>query len=636
MKRATNQLVQEACHPKPRHVVPAVLLLLLIALLLPWAAQAQQRPPEARPQQSNLPEDVLLGLRFAVMLSETVGLVENDEWRERVSRIGYQVASASEDPDIPYSFDILDLPDPNAMALPGGFIFVTRGMMEIDLSDDELAHLLGHEITHVRNGHFQRAARVNSLLSIVQTALMIGILVGVPNDAVAGERIDRMDDPGLREWSVGVTGKDALVQGTALFGNVLQALYARSYSRKLEFEADDWGNRIAVRAGFSPAAGPAFLQRLHERSFEGQHFGYWRTHPYFDERLARAQARAVRLTPPAEPPDDSEYRERWALFFARAAEHFPGEKEAFCLYERALRCERSGLASLPGALEMARFKKRRESRKHVLLHRSGPLIESYDALIARAQQSDPEWEELSTARDERSALEQQRQQLLSDYLEVVDQEDSSTRFLEGFVENYPEHPRVAEMTYRLGSHYLLSDRAEAAVDLLEPVLRDRADTPPGSDPQSDTDTQSAWTDSARVTLLAAVSELDQLSTCYRLIREWGNPNAKDTANSHDVEIGAAAERRMEQLASADISLDRGGRFLQRYPATPWSERVRDKVYEQARKTFLDGRIHEGLHRYQDALDAYFSVLAFSGDSPIAEQAAEGIERINALETDATD
>lgn len=608
-------LIGLAGKPRWGELRPLVALLLVPAILastMPASGQMQTRHPASR--APDLPDDVLLGLQIAVTLSETIGLVEDQAWRGRLDRIGYRVAAVADDEETPYSFDILDLPEPNALALPGGFLFVTRGMMEIDLSDDELAHLIGHEISHVRQGHFQRASQLSGLLSLVNTALLIGILVSA-EPGTSRERIERMDDPGLKEWSVGVTGRDALIQGVSLFGNVLSALFARSYSRKLEFEADETGQRLATRAGFDPSGGPGLLETLHDRSYDRHHLGYWRTHPYFDDRIVRARALAQRLSPSSAPRDDSAYREHWALFFAEAAQDFPGDREAVYLYERALRCAQAGLATLTGGLEMVRFKKRREERQHELRRGYQTLITAYDEIIARAEQESPDWSSLGAARSEREEIIRQKAKALPDYIEVLDGENVATDMLERFVENYPTHPRVFEVTYRLAEHYRLTDRPAAAIDALARLQPSEARVD-----------SVGWADSTRTAMIDLVTELGDLALCRHLMLRGETAGAGDTA------VAAAAQARIEELVEREISLEEAGRYLRDHPESPWSERIRQQSDLRAREAFQAGRVHEGLQRYQDALDAYFSVVAWAPDAGAADEAAEAIERINRLET----
>ncbi|NIN35007.1 MAG: M48 family metalloprotease, partial [Gammaproteobacteria bacterium] len=92
-----------------------------------------------------------------------------------VQYVGEKVAAASHRPDLEYSFTVLDSPEVNAFALPGGFIYITRGLMAYLNTEGELAAVLGHEIGHVTARH---AARQHSATALTGLGAAIGTIVG--------------------------------------------------------------------------------------------------------------------------------------------------------------------------------------------------------------------------------------------------------------------------------------------------------------------------------------------------------------------------------------------------------------------------------------------------------------------------
>jgi len=585
-----------------------ILRLLLTAAWLLGSAGAQEPDTLSRRERSPLPEDVAQGLEIAMSLSESIGVVDTLDWTARLNDIGYRIASVSGDDTTPYSFAVLDLDEPNALALPGGFIFVTRAMMEMDLTQDELGHLVGHEISHVRQRHFARAARLDAVLSLARAAVTMGLLMSTRDRHGSTERASVSEDPGLRSWSVGMTGSEALLQASALFGSVLQALFERGYSRGLEFEADEAGERLAARAGYDPEAGTTLLQKLHDRSYEGRRYSYWRTHPYFQDRVHRARVRAARQRTTTRVPDDTAYRERTALFFATSAQRVRDEDQALFLFRRALHCEPSRLASYATALDLARFKRQREEAQPPLRRGYGPLIAAYDSLIAVAERAAPAWAELPAAREEHAALARDRDEEHAAYLEAIRQTDVPTEVLEHFVENYPDDPRRGEANYQLGVHHALAGKAEEAVERL---LRLAAG-------------QDAWADSGRVGLLRAIPALKEMTDCCRLLAD----SLAIGPDSARAPILAAARKRMDELVAADFSLEQGSRFLAACPESRWSAAVREKLIAKADEAYRNGRVHEGLHQYQEALDSYYEVLAYAPHSTNATDAQAAIERIH--------
>lgn len=586
------------------------LIALALALLLMPNAGAQNRPPDGRPQRiaNPLREDIQLGLEVATMIAKTVGLYENEEWEQRIQRTGYRIANVTGDRERLFNFQILDLPEPNAMALPGGFLFITRGMFDLGITDDELGHLIGHEVAHVDRDHFARAMKVNTILSVLQTALMAGILFGVPG-AYGNQQVAVADDPGQKTYSVGMTGKGALLEGSSLFGGVVRALFERGYSRKLEFEADDMGSRLAVMAGFDPAGGPALLARLGEHSYEGYGYSYWRTHPFFEDRIARAYVRAERQTPALRVPDDTAYRQDLALRTLKAIDRVADKRQAQYLYQAAHQAEPDSIVSLPLAFDLVRFKDTLEQREHPLHRHYGPVLADYDSLLSYAHRTSPGWPDLAAAQRARDALADEIAGLLADYTEILDADDSSTGFLEGFLSNYPDHARAPEATCLLALHYQLSERPARAIDVLETFLND---APEG-----------VWADSARTILTLAIGELDNLTACAALL---------DSPVLTTPALTEALDAQMDSLIAGDIPLKMGSEFLRMHPDTPWSAAVREKLWTRAAELHEDGRIQEGLHRYQDALNDYFAILALAPDSPAAEWADSSLRRIQLLES----
>ena len=125
------------------------------ALIGGGAAACAVNPVTGRTQLSLVSEgqEIQLGQQSAVQVSQEIGLVPDSALQQYVQRVGSTLAAASERPNLPWTFRVVDDPTPNAFALPGGYIFVTRGMMGLMTSEAELATVLGHEIGHVTAKH---------------------------------------------------------------------------------------------------------------------------------------------------------------------------------------------------------------------------------------------------------------------------------------------------------------------------------------------------------------------------------------------------------------------------------------------------------------------------------------------------
>jgi predicted Zn-dependent protease len=206
-----------------------------------------------------------------------LGLSDHEATSSWVEAIGARLAEHSPRQDVTYRFHVVDLEVPNAFALPGGPVFVSRGLLALVRSEDELAGVIGHEIGHVAARHSVRQTTAATPLALV---------FGVPAAIV-----------GSVSRPLG-----ALV---GLPGAIVSSLALSAYGREQEYEADEVGAELALAAGFRPLALAEFLERL-ERE-EALHregpppLSFFASHPRTPDRTERAREYAQELAPRARP-----------------------------------------------------------------------------------------------------------------------------------------------------------------------------------------------------------------------------------------------------------------------------------------------------------------------------------------------
>lgn len=208
---------------------------------------------------------------------------EKPELNRLVDRIGKELAASSERPNLPWTFTLLDSPIVNAMALPGGYIYVTRGMMERINSEDELAGVIGHEIAHVTARH---SAQQISRSQLAQFGLVLGAVVAGP------EVLQQYGQ--LAELGIGL-------------------LFQR-YSRQHETQADLLGTTYMARAAYNPVGAERMLMTLQrlDKNPAGGIDRYFMSHPDPAKRVRDVHQKVVELTGMAssanfEPPNRTEY-----------------------------------------------------------------------------------------------------------------------------------------------------------------------------------------------------------------------------------------------------------------------------------------------------------------------------------------
>ncbi len=213
-------------------------------------------------------QEIQMGQEAAGQAAQSLGLVDDAELQSYVQRIGASLAVDSERPDLPWSFRVVDDAVPNAFALPGGFIFVTRGLLNLMDSEAELASVLGHEIGHVTARH-----------SVTQ--------------------ISRAQ---LAQLGVGLGG--ILVPELQQFGGLANTglgLLFLKYGRDAERQADDLGFNYALADNYDVremADVFAALRRVGEAEGQSPVPSWMATHPYPDERIEAVRERLASLTQP--------------------------------------------------------------------------------------------------------------------------------------------------------------------------------------------------------------------------------------------------------------------------------------------------------------------------------------------------
>jgi predicted Zn-dependent protease len=257
-----------------RTVVRAPLRSLARVAVLLLVSACSFNPATGRLQLTTVtePQEVALGKEHDAQVVAALGLYEDARLSSMVSTVGAALAAKSERPGLPWAFRVLDDPTVNAFALPGGYVYVTRGLVVHLHSTDELAAVLGHEIGHVTARH--------GVVQLRKTRV-----------AAASVGVFRVIDPNLRH--VG-----GIAAGTA-------GLVLLKHGRKDELEADDLGLRYTGRAGYAPAAAVAVfdvLVRAGQAEPGGRVPSWLSTHPEPQERRRRVQA-MVRTEPPAPEPE---------------------------------------------------------------------------------------------------------------------------------------------------------------------------------------------------------------------------------------------------------------------------------------------------------------------------------------------
>lgn len=202
------------------------------------------------------PQEIILGQDIASNLLGLAPLLADQQAQAYVNQIGRWLSLQTERADLPWAFAVLNDEEINAFAAPGGYIIITKGLLNLMHNEAELAGVLAHEIAHVLRKHHLHALKKAAGMSFGKDVLSIGL------DAKGGN--------------------PALIKLTAAGTE----LYTRGLDKDDEYEADRMGVVIATRAGYDPYGLAAVLQRLQAINAQSAALSLlFKSHPALADRL---------------------------------------------------------------------------------------------------------------------------------------------------------------------------------------------------------------------------------------------------------------------------------------------------------------------------------------------------------------
>jgi beta-barrel assembly-enhancing protease len=213
-------------------------------------------------------QEVQMGTEYAQQINSQLPIVKDPEVARYINVLGDSIAKLADDRSLDWQFFVVNSSEVNAFAVPGGYIYVNRGLIERTQRMDQLAGVLGHEIGHVIRRH-----------SVQQMEKAQGANVGVTLACVLTSVCNNQ-----------ATAAAINVGGSALFAK---------FSRDDEAEADEEGVKNVVRAGIDPRGIPEMFQiLLNERERSPSSVSSWfATHPLEEDRIRASQAHIAKINP---------------------------------------------------------------------------------------------------------------------------------------------------------------------------------------------------------------------------------------------------------------------------------------------------------------------------------------------------
>jgi len=236
---------------------------LLTSALLATLLATSFHVDAAQPLMMSDKKAARVGLEMYEEMTAQIPVITDKKITDYVNKVGQNIARHSDEPDDKYTFTVLDSPEINAFATPGGYVYINRGLLAYMNSESQLAAVLGHEVAHITAEHAANQQLAQTGSSIVASILAI------------------------------FTGSMDVGEATAQWG----AASVKGYGRDMELEADALGNKFLNRAGYDPDAMIAIISQLkaHERYTKKRsadagkktqtYHGLFASHPRNDKRL---------------------------------------------------------------------------------------------------------------------------------------------------------------------------------------------------------------------------------------------------------------------------------------------------------------------------------------------------------------
>jgi len=216
-------------------------------------------------------EEYYIGRSVAALILSKYDVYQNEPLTQYVNKVGSSVVAYSDRPETfaGYHFLVLNANEVNALAAPGGFIFITKGLLAKCRDEEMLASVLAHEVGHVASKHGLKAIKKSRLVDAFK---MIG------------------SDVAARYTPAELSQLTEVFEGA--LGDIAEQLIEKGYDRKLEYEADELSVKFATATGYNPSGLTRFLDALAKAEpakKEGVK-GWFQTHPQPQDRLDKVKA----------------------------------------------------------------------------------------------------------------------------------------------------------------------------------------------------------------------------------------------------------------------------------------------------------------------------------------------------------
>jgi predicted Zn-dependent protease len=386
-----------------------------------------------------------IGEQSMFQIRSSKSYMDDPEVADYLNQLGGRLVANSPEPSQPFEFFAINDNAINAFAIPGGFVGVNTGLIQLSQTESELASVLSHEISHVTQHHYARMISGQRYDSIAALATIAVAILAARNSGQAS--------------TAAIVGAQA--------GTMQRQL---NFTRTHEKEADRIGLDILDKSGFDTRAMPAFFEHMQKATqlVEGNTPSYLRTHPVTHERIADVDDR-VQQIPFHLVPDSLDFQ----LIRARLTAKQKTPQEAVAYFDASLGEKKFGnpIAHRYG-LVLALLRNNQQQRaeqEFALLHKQAPLNATIETLAGQIKRLDKQDKEVIAFY--RGALKNfpQHHALIYDYADVLVQDQrykEALKLLDEQVNRDGNDPKLYELQARC---YAALDRPQEEHHMLSYV-----------------------------------------------------------------------------------------------------------------------------------------------------------------------
>lgn len=552
--------------------------------------------------------DFKLGLFIAAQVEKQYRVLEDHPDKDRVMKIASRIIDAAGSGTF-YTFQIVEAPVANAFALPGGFVFITDKLLEQKLSDGELAFLLGHEISHVQNRHFERIQKERAKVSFMNALTTIGAVLLASNANNRSDDRDRL----INQGAASPAGPPDIKRPTSvqlpphlvpiLAGNIFGTLYLLHSQRDFEYEADLSGARIALGAGYSLEEGMGMLKKLFYTNYRNASMEQWTTHPLTQARIFAIKSKVDPSWQKEFKSDQylNQYRKEKAQLLLdiyqnvkewKTPRGLPKDEEQWDKV-RSILLRRARHWSLDE--ETQRRALRLELKNHIKpkVSQQPFLRADYGMYLKKAE----ELKNLGGVFDEDIKEIQEKSQLcLETHLSKIETSTPGYQMLKFLVKNYPDHEKAKDWEWNM---WLLERDVEAKMSLAKKLWQ---------------------VESHREQMQIELEKLSKLNKD----NPWVYRRACDIMS---VEVDPKQlEEAVDECEDLKVLL----RYQHEFPKDEHLEMINKKRSQLLALRYRAGRLAALSGQPRKAVAAFNDVLLYDTGSELEEEARDEIYRLNTL------